>query len=124
PYRDAAREQLRAALAAGVRDVLLVAPAGAARRAVVAGLTRELGAVCGLRAVTLRGLPGELARRARVAPQPAIDPVVDQLLVERATRRAAAGHFPPDAPIGGLARKVASVLERLERDGVSPDDYA
>ena len=123
-YREVGRDRLGALLAAGARDVLYVTASAPARRAAVADLTRRLGAVCGLRVVTLRRLPAEIARRARVAPAAVLDPIVDQLLVERAMRRASAAHFPADAPVSGLAHAAGKLVERLEREGATPERYA
>lgn len=115
---ERAREELCRLADAGARDVLYVVPNGAARRGAIADLVRRRQAVFGLRVVTLRALPAELERRARVRSPELAAGILEELLTERATRLAAGGAFP-DIPMGGLAAKVASTIGSVERAGAS-----
>lgn len=119
---DRAREALCARMDGGeggaARDVLYVVANGTARRAAIADLVRRREAVFGVRVVTLRGLPAEIERRARVrSPAPA-GGVVEELVIERAVRRAGVGTLS-HVPVGGLAAKVASTIAEVERAGGS-----
>jgi hypothetical protein len=113
---DAARAEVCRRADAGARDVLYVVPNGTARRAVIADLVRRRSAVFGVRVVTVRDLPIEIERRARVASAPIAGGIIEDVLVERATRLAAGGSFP-DVPMGGLASKVATTIGAVERSG-------
>ena len=115
---ERARDELCRHTAAEARDVLYVVANGTARRAAVTDLVRRRKAVFGVRVVAVSNLPTELERRARIqSPEPA-GGILEDVLVERATRQAAAGTFP-DVPIGGLAAKVASTIAAVERAGGS-----
>ena len=121
PYRDAALEAVGRLMDAGARDILFIAASGQARRAAVSDLVARRGAVFGFRAVTVGSVPRELARRARQLPPDRLDPVVDELLVERAIRGACGDRFSSRAPIPGITAKVAAVIDLLERNNATPD---
>ena len=102
-----ALEALRERADAGARDILYIVASGAARRRAVGDLLARRSAVFGLKIVTLRSLPDELLRRAHAPRLEAIDPVVADVLVERALRVATAGRFGATTPLRGLASKAA-----------------
>jgi hypothetical protein len=118
-----AREELGRRSAEEARDVLYVVANGTARRAAIADLVRRRGAVFGVRVVTLRGLPKEIERRARVRSPESAGGIVEELVIERAVRRAASGAFT-DAPVGGLTARIASTIDALERAGAVPSVVA
>ncbi|HET7458443.1 MAG TPA: hypothetical protein VFJ74_12405, partial [Gemmatimonadaceae bacterium] len=119
---EAVRREVERHADAGARDVLYIVANGAARRAVVADLVRRRQAVFGVRVVTLRALPAEIERRLRVRSPDAAGGIVEEVVVERAVRLAAAGF--PDVPIGGLASKVATTIAAVERAGGSRESVA
>lgn len=121
PYRSAALEALGHLIDSGARDILYIAASGRARRAAVSDLVTRRGALFGLRAMAAGSVPRELARRARLMPPERIDPVVDELLVERAIRGACGDRFPSRAPIPGISAKVAAAIDLLERNRATPE---
>jgi len=109
---------------AGARDILYIVASGAARRRAIADLLERRSAVFGLQIVTLRTLPDELLRRAHAPKLEPIDPVVADVLAERALRVATAGRFGATTPLRGLASKAASTIDLLERHGATPERLA
>src|SRR4051812_26498559 len=120
-HHTRALDALCARMDAGARDVLYIVASGAARRRAVADLLARRSAVFGLQIVTLRSLPDELLRRAHAPKLEPIDPVVADVLVERALRVATAGRFSATTPLRGLASKAASTIDLLERHGATPE---
>ncbi|MEJ7811447.1 MAG: hypothetical protein WKG32_13630, partial [Gemmatimonadaceae bacterium] len=116
---DRARGHVCARAASGARDLLYVVPNGAAGRAVQADLVRRCGAVFGVRVVSLAALPREIERRARVPSPTALDPLADELVVERAIREATGGAFEETTPVGGLTAGLLRNVDLLERSGAS-----
>jgi len=118
-HRARARDVLRERADGGARDLLYIVASATAKRAAIGDLVRRRCALFGVRVVTLRTLGAELARRARVAEPAMIDDVMDDLLVEQAVRAATGSRFDGSTPVRGLASKVASTIDLLERNGGS-----
>src|SRR5678815_1695626 len=116
-HRSRALDALCAQAGAGARDILYIVASSAARRRAISDLLARREAVFGLRVVSLRSLPGELARRAHLKESEQLDAVIDELLVERELRAAAGGRFAGATPVRGLASKAASTIDLLERNG-------
>ncbi|HEY8310344.1 MAG TPA: hypothetical protein VIG47_07300, partial [Gemmatimonadaceae bacterium] len=111
-----AREAACAASDTGVRDILYVVANGTARLAVRSELVRRRSAVFGLRVVTLRGLPREIERRARVKGPAIAGGIVDELLVEQALHTA--GYKTNSSVVTtGLAAAAARTIAGVERAG-------
>ena len=123
-HHNRALEALCARADAGARDILYIVASGAARRRAVADLLERRSAVFGLQVVTLRSLPDELLRRAHAPRLDPIDPVVADVLTERALRVATVGRFGATTPLRGLASKAASTIDLLERHGATPERVA
>jgi len=123
-HHACALDALCARADAGARDILYIVASSAARRRAVADLVDRRSAVFGLQVVTLRSLPDELLRRAHAPSLDPIDPVVADVLVERALRVATAGRFSRTTPLRGLASKAASTIDLLERHGATPERLA
>jgi hypothetical protein len=123
-YHARALDALCARADAGARDILYIVASSAARRRAVADLLARRSAVFGLQVVTLRSLPDELLRRAHAPKLEPIDPVVADVLTERALRVATAGRFSATTPLRGLASKAASTIDLLERHGATAERLA
>lgn len=126
-----ARDVLCEMADAGARDILYVVANGAARRAVIANLVRRRGAIFGMRVVTMRRLPFEIERRARVMGAPVVGGVLQEILVEHAVRSAVrtldgSPNPPIDAslPVSGVAAAVARTIAAVEHAGGTRESLA
>ena len=111
-----ARDVACAAADAGARDILHVVANRTAAQTVRSELVTRRAAVFGLRVVTLRGLPREIERRARVKGVAIAGGVVDDLLVDQAVR-AAARRTGSSIVAPGLAASAARTIAEMERGG-------
>ncbi len=111
-----ARDAVCAAADAGARDILHVVANRAAALAVRSELVNRRKAVFGLRVITLKGLPREIERRARIKGAAIAGGAVDELLLERAVRTAAA-KATSSVVATGLALSAARTITEVERGG-------
>ena len=111
-----ARDAVCAAADAGARDILHVVANRAAELAVRSELVNRRKAVFGLRVVTLKRLPREIERRARIKGAAIAGGAVDEILLERAIRTAAA-NATSSVVATGLASSAARTIAEVERGG-------
>lgn len=123
-HRVRALDALEAIADGGARDILYIVASPAARRTVIAELIRRRRAIFGARVITLRSLPGELARRARTAEPRPLDRTIDELLVERELRVASGSRFADAMPVHGLVSTIARTIDLLDRNGATPEALA
>lgn len=128
---DRARDVLCKMADVGARDILYVVANGAARQAVIAELVRRRGAIFGMRVVTLRKLPFEIERRARVRGAPIVGGVLQEILVEHAVRSAVRtmdGSLDPSInaslPVSGVAAAATRTIAAIEHAGGTRESLA
>lgn len=118
----------------GARDVLYVVANATARSAVIAELVRRRGAIFGVRVVTLRALPSEIERRARVFGAAINGGVLQEIAMERAVAAAIGGvdhkaDKPYDdsvlpLPVTGLAAAASRTIREVEHAGGTRESLA